>query len=415
MRVGLLSQWFDPEPGPASLPGVLARGLAQRGHDVRVLTGFPNYPTGRVMPGYRMARRMEETLNDVRVRRVALYPSHDASPVRRVATYGSFAASALVSGVDALRGLDAIWVSNSPITVSLPMWFVRYVHKVPVVLHVLDLWPDSVRASGFVSHRRTLRALEHGMAAWCRGMYRSAGRVAYISPGVGELLARRGVAEDKLVYIPMWADENTLTPTGTDMRTELGIGAHQTVLVYAGALGAAQGLEALVDACAMVADDRRFVCLVAGSGVSEEALRERAQTSGATNIRFLGRLPKERMPALMATGDVHFVGLRSTGMAAYTMPSKVQATLASGRAMLVAADGDVATVARESGAGVTVRADDAHSIAEGIRAMCDMSRDELREMGRRGRAYYARTFSVESGVERVEAALFQARDMGCRS
>lgn len=415
MRVGLLSQWFDPEPGPASLPGVLARGLARRGHEVRVLTGFPNYPTGRVMPGYRMARRMDETVDDVRVRRVALYPSHDGSPLRRVATYGSFAASALASGVGALRGLDAIWVSNSPITVSLPMWFVRYVHKVPVVLHVLDLWPDTVEASGLVRRGRALKALERGMSAWCRGMYRSAGRVAYISPGVGELLARRGVPEKKLVYIPMWADETALEPVKTDLRAELGIRPDQIVLVYAGTLGGAQGLESLVDACADVADDPRLVCLIAGSGVSEASLRQRAQTVGATNVRFLGRLPQAEMPALMAAGDVHFVGLRSTGMAAYTMPSKVQATLASGRAMLVAADGDITVVARESGAGITVRPDDAASIAEGIRTAVRMGRAELQELGRRGQSYYARMFSVEAGVERVESALLHAKEVGGNS
>ncbi len=412
MRIGLLSQWYDPEPGPASLPGVLARGLARRGHEVCVLTGFPNYPTGQVMPGYQISRRMDEIADDVHVRRVALFPSHDASPVRRLATYGSFAASALVSGVDALRGLDALWVSNSPITVSLPMWFVRYVYKVPVVLHVLDLWPDTVEASGFVGRGRALRVLERGLGAWCRGMYRAAARVAYISPGVGGLLERRGVAASKLVYIPMWADEAALTEAQDDLRADLGIGADTIVLVYAGTLGEAQGLEALVDACAAVVDDPRFVCLVAGSGVSEGSLQERARVRGATNIRFLGRLPASRMPALMDAGDVHFVGLRSTGMAAYTMPSKVQATLASGRAMLVAAGGDVAAVAHESGAGIAVRPDDPASITDGIRAIRRMSREELHDLGSRGRAYYTGTFSAESGVERVESALFHAQQMG---
>jgi colanic acid biosynthesis glycosyl transferase WcaI len=415
MRIGLLSQWYDPEPGPASLPGVLARGLAGRGHEVRVLTGFPNYPTGQVMPGYRMSRRMDEKAHDVHIRRVALYPSHDASPIRRLATYGSFAASAVASGVDALRGLDALWVSNSPITVSLPMWFLRYVHKVPVVLHVLDLWPDTVEASGFVRTGRALKVLERGLGAWCRGMYRAAARVAYISPGVGGILERRGVPTNKLVYIPMWADEPALAEAHDDLRADLGIRSDTTVLVYAGTLGGAQGLEALVDACAAVVDDHRFVCLVAGSGVSEGSLRERARTSGATNIRFLGRLPAQQMPALMAAGDVHFVGLRSTGMAAYTMPSKVQVTLASGRAMLVAAGGDVAAVARESGAGIAVHPDDPASIAAGIRTVRRLSRDELHDMGSRGRAYYAHTFSVESGVERVESALFRAQQMGVNS
>ncbi|MFI6226639.1 glycosyltransferase family 4 protein [Micromonospora echinospora] len=413
MRLGLLSQWFDPEPGPAALPGVLARGLAARGHDVQVLTGFPNWPTGRLAPGYRMTRRADEVADGVHVRRVALYPSHDRSAARRLATYGSFAASALVSGTPALRGLDALWVSNSPITVALPMWFVRYAHRVPVVLHVLDLWPDSVRASGFLDAGRPGRPLaERAMHTWCAAMYRAAARVAYISPGVGDLLARRGVPEEKLVHIPMWADE-TPTPPAPDLRAELGIPADRVVLVYAGTLGEAQGLDTLVDACAQV-DDPRLLCLVAGSGTAERRLRDRARSVGLTNLRFLGRLPRERMPALMAAGDVHYVGLRAGGMSAYTMPSKVQATLAAGRALLVAAEGDAATVARDSGAGITARPGVPESVAAAIREACQLGREKLHLLGAAGREYYRRTFSVAAGVARIETALREATATGGR-
>ena len=113
MRVGLLTQWFDPEPGPAALPGTLARQLAARGHHVQVLTGFPNYPTGRLADGYRMQRRLDETVDGVDVRRVALYPSHNASAVSRMANYASFGASALASGLDGhddLAGREAAGV-----------------------------------------------------------------------------------------------------------------------------------------------------------------------------------------------------------------------------------------------------------------------------------------------------------------
>ncbi|GGM04629.1 MULTISPECIES: glycosyltransferase family 4 protein [Micromonospora] len=412
MRIGLLSQWFDPEPGPAALPGVLARGLAGRGHQVRVLTGFPNYPTGRLAPGYRMSRRADETRDGVAVRRVALYPSHDNSPVRRLASYTSFAASALASGTGTLRGLDALWVSNSPITVSLPMWFVRYAHRVPVLLHVLDLWPDSVAASGFLGDGRGRAAAEKCMTGWCAAMYRSAARIGYISPGVGELLARRGVPEEKLVYLPLWAPEETPAPPHTDLRAELGIGPDRIVLVYAGTIGEAQGLDALVDACALV-DDPRLVCLVAGSGLAEQRLRERAAAS-SRDIRFLGRLPRDRMPALMAAGDVHYVSLRPSGMGAYTMPSKVQATLAAGRAVLAAAEGDVATVARDSGAGIVARPGDPDSIADGLREICQLGREKLDLLGLAGREYYRRTFSVATGVDRVEAALRAAAETGRR-
>ncbi len=413
MRVGLLTQWYDPEPGPAALPGALARGLARRGHDVRVLTGFPNYPTGRIAPGYRIRRRSDEVDDaGVRVRRVALYPSHDRSALRRLGTYGSFAASAVASGGDTLRGLDALWVSNSPITVSLPMWYARHVHRVPVVLHVLDLWPDSAYASGFVGTGGAGSLLARGMGGWCGAMYRSAERIAYISPGVGELLVRRGVPERKLLHIPMWADESATPTDHRDLRTELGLRDEQVVLVYAGTMGEAQGLDALLDAVALV-DDPRLVCLLAGSGVCEQRLHRQADELGLANVRFLGRLPAERMPALMRAGDAHVVSLRPGGMSAYTMPSKVQAILAAGRAMLVVAEGDAAAVAVDSGAGRTASPRDPSSIADAIRDLCQLGREKLELLGRAGREFYDREYSLASGVRRVEAAL-EAAAAGAR-
>lgn len=204
-------------------------------------------------------------------------------------------------------------------------------------------------------------------------MYRSAARIGYVSPSAGDLLARRGVPTDKLVHLPMWADETARARPG-DLRAELGLRTDQLVCVYAGALGEAQGLDSLIEACARV-DDPRFVC---------------------------------RMPALMATGDVHYVSLRPGGMSAYTMPSKVPAILAAGRAILVAVDGDAARVAHDSGAGITARPGDPDSIAAALREACDLGRDKLDLLGQAARGYYDRVFSLAAGAERIERALGEA-------
>ena len=203
MRVGLLTQYYDPEPGPAALPGVLARGLTARGHEVQVLTGFPNYPTGVIAPGYRMQRVQNEVLDGVKVRRVGLYANHEASPIRRVANYASFGASAVASGLSALRGLDALWVNYSPITVAWPMWAARYGLKIPQVAHVLDLWPDTLLASGFVRNGPAYRLANAGLNAWCSGMVRAADSVAYISPRAGAMLQKNGVHERNLHSVHM--------------------------------------------------------------------------------------------------------------------------------------------------------------------------------------------------------------------
>jgi len=410
MHIGLLTQWFDPEPGPAALPGVLAWGLQRRGHSVQVLTGYPNYPSGDLAAGYRMRRRMDETLGDVAVRRVALYPNHGTSAVGRFANYSSFGASALASGLDALRHLDALWVNYSPITIAWPMWAARYGMRIPAVAHVLDLWPDTLLAGGFVDGRGYSIAKKL-LDRWCGAMYRAADSVAYISPGVGDVLQKRGVPADKLAYVPMWADETIFRPSDIDMRAELGLAPDAIVLLYAGALGEAQGLDALVDACARVTDPR-FVCLIAGSGTAEVDLRERAARVGANAVRFLGRIPQSRMTELMATGDFNYVGLRPHALSAITMPSKTQAAMASGRALLVAADGDLAQVVRDARVGWSVASGDVEAIASAVGAACAVGRDALHRMGSTSRAFYERTFSVDQGVQRTEALLERAASTG---
>lgn len=409
MRVGILTQWYDPEPGPAALPGVLARGLEQRGHDVRVLTGFPNYPSGEVAPGYRIRRSMREVQDGVALHRVALYPSHSSSTVERMANYGSFGLSAAVNGIPSMRGLDAMWVNYSPVTVGLAMFAARYGLAVPQVTHVLDLWPDTLQAVGRMGSSLPARAVHGALDGWCRMMYAASTSVAYISPGVGQVLHQRGVPDKKLHYVPMWADEALYRPGGPDLRSKLGLSDDQIVLLYAGTLGGAQALESLIDACALVTNPA-FVCLIAGSGTEEERLRRRAASAGATNVRFLGRLPQDQMPRLMATSDLTYVGLRPHPLSAITMPSKVQAGLASGRAILAAVEGDVARVVTESNAGFTADPLDARSIAASIREACLLGRPVLNDMGRVGRAYYERTFSVNQGVSRIESLLFAAAE-----
>lgn len=405
MRVGILSQWFDPEPGPASLPGVLARGLADRGHHVQVVTGFPNYPTGTLHEGYRIRRRLDETVGSVAVRRVALYPSHGTSSTKRLANYLSFGASASISGVGAFRDVDALWVYASPLTVSWPIWASRLL-GVPAVLHALDLWPDTLAVSGFDRGGLSSRPAAALLSTWSRLMYRSADIVAYNSMGVGEVLAARGIPGDRLAYVPLWTDEQVFRPGGPDLRAELGIAQDTIVLLYAGTIGAAQGLESLVEACRRVAGSR-FLCLIAGSGPSEAELTEKVRRGGADNIRFLGRVPTAEMTGLIATADLCYIGLRPHPLSAITMPSKTQSVLAAARPALVAAQGDVARVITDSGAGWAVDPHDTAAIADRISAACAIGRAGLAELGGKGRAYYEQFFSVRRGVDRIEELLTQ--------
>lgn len=399
MKIGILTQFYAPEPGPAQLPTTLAEALAARGHTVRVVTGLPNYPTGELADGYGMARSLDEVRNGVAIRRVYLHPDH-GSGLGRVANYGTFGVSSIINGLPTLRGADAVWVNASPVTLAWPIWALRSM-RIPVASHILDLWPESLFASGFdrLSNNMISAAVLH---AWTNSVYRGSDQVAYISPGVRELLMERGVPPERLHYIPMWADEKTFNPGGVSMRAELNIPAEATVLVYAGALGAAQGLETLIDACALV-NDPQFMCVIAGSGSAELGLRDRAR--GLGSVRFIGRLPQPQMTGLLASADASFVSLRDTPLGRVSTPSKTQAALASGTPILMAAEGDARDVITRSGGGWTAAPHDARDIARAIQQLIATPRTERLRMGQLAVTTYEKEFSLDRAVHQVEALL----------
>lgn len=404
MRVGFFSQWYEPEPGPAALTSVTARALAERGHEVHVLTGFPNYPSGKLADGYRQSPLLRETLGGVNVTRVPLFLSHDRSAARRIVNYASFGVSAALIGVPKLPRLDALWVNYSPITLALPMWLQQALRGTPTVCEVGDLWPDTMAVSGLDGAGPLTRMGEAALHGWCNAMYASADAVVHISPGVGDLLATRGVPKGRLHYVPKSADEKTFHPGGRSLRTQMDIDPEAVVLLYAGAMGAAQGLDALVDACALV-DDPRLVVLLAGSGTQEESLRRAVDVKGLECIRFLGRVPHAQMCDLLATADAAFVSLAPHPLSAVTMPSKTQSTLAAGRAILMAAPGDAATLVESRGVGFTALPGDSVSIAQGLRSLLQTGQRGLADLGRTARRVYEAEFSVDRTTSQVEELL----------
>src|SRR5689334_2905639 len=182
MRILLLSQLFDPEPTSKGL--VFARELAARGHQVEVLTGFPNYPGGKIYPGYRIRPWMREEIEGISILRVALYPSHDKSSFRRVLNYVSFAASAAVLGTAMVRKADVAYVYSPPATIGFAAVILGFLRRVPFVYDIGDLWPDTVAVSGMLSNRVALRLLD----GCCKFVYRGARHIVVISPGFKEQL-----------------------------------------------------------------------------------------------------------------------------------------------------------------------------------------------------------------------------------
>jgi len=403
VRVLLITQWFEPEPMLKGL--LLARELKAMGHEVEVLTGFPNYPGGVLYPGYRLRLLRTDIIEGIRVTRVPLYPSHSRSAIGRIFNYVSFAAAAAVYGAFQRRKFDVAYVYHPPLTVGMSAAVIGLVHRMPFLYDIQDLWPDTLESTGMISNRHALAIV----ATACRLVYRRAAMIVAQSPGIETRLLDRGVPREKLHMIYNWCDEAALAPSAARAVVPAGM-AGRFNIVFAGNMGPAQALDTVLLAArdAHAADPRiQFVFVGDGVQVSQlQALSDSLQLGKA--VMFLPRMPITEIGAILQAADVLLVHLRDDQLFSITVPSKTQAYLFSGKPILMAVHGDAANLVRQADAGVCAEPENAESIAQAAVRLASMEPEALSDMGRRGQAFYEKNLSIKVGIGRLAALLEQA-------
>ncbi|KAB1940666.1 glycosyltransferase family 4 protein [Micromonospora sp. ALFpr18c] len=397
-RVTLVSQWFPPEP--AALAQRLTTTLRHQGFVADVLTGVPNYPRGVVYEGYSARRRSVEVQDGARVLRTPLYPSHDRSAIGRAVNYTSWAASSSLLGASALRDTDVALVYSSPVTATAAAMMAKLRWRTPYVTMVIDLWPDNVFATGFLTEGPTRRIAEAVLGRFTDRTYRWADHVTVPTPGLRDIVIDRGVPAEKVSLVYIWADEKIMQPTEPEpgLRRRLGLTDDDFLLMYGGNLGAAQRLDVVVDAMARLRDTPDVHLVLVGDGVEKDRLIAQVTRDRLGNVHFLDSVPPERMPARMAVADLNLISLADEPLFRITLPSKTQSILACGQPMLACAPGDVARIARDAEAGFAAPPGDAEALAAVIRSARDTPRDRLRDMGRAGRQYYLTHMSEASNA-----------------
>jgi glycosyltransferase involved in cell wall biosynthesis len=392
-RVLLITQWFDPEP---TFKGLLfARELVGQGFDVEVLTGFPNYPGGKVYAGYRIRPIQRERIDGVDITRVALYPSHNQSAIGRVANYASFALSVILYGVLRARRPDVIYAYHPPLTVGIAAAVIKAVRRVPVLYDIQDLWPDTLRVTGMIGNPRALNIV----GAVCRWVYRRMDRIAVLSPGFKRILIERGVPEEKLDVIYNWADEAAVGDAGT--APPPGFPTEGFRVLFAGNIGKAQALDAVLDAAKLLSErGSRARLIFLGGGVEVPRLSARATELGLTNVVFLPPVPMSRVGAYLNAADALLVHLRKDPLFHITIPSKTQAYMAVGKPIIMGVEGDAADLVDRSGGGALTEPENAESITAAIETLAAAGDAELQAIGARSKDFYARELSVRAGVDR---------------
>ncbi|WP_203677514.1 glycosyltransferase family 4 protein [Actinoplanes siamensis] len=405
MRVGVISQWYPPEP--VHIPENVARGLVERGHRVRVVTGFPNYPTGRLYPGYRQRWRDTTVIGGVPVRRVPGYPSHDRNGLRRAASYLAYAATSAVAAVDHLRGADVLYVYLTPATVFAAPALLRALHGTPAVVHVQDIWPEAVTGSAMVPGGPAGRIVSGTLHAAMRAIYRLASSIAVITPAMRDVVVSRGADPSRVHVVLNWADEQLFRPVAATPSARARIGRRdRCTIMYAGTMGPFQNIEDAVRAAAAARDDVDLVLV--GSGLGEAAARELSGRIGADNVRFVGRRQMSEMAELYAAADYQLVTLRDLPVFRGVIPSKLPAALSCGSPVLVAAPGDSAALVEDHAAGLACPPGDWRSLAGCFRRAAALSSAERAGMGRRALDCYRSLMSQRAGLDRLAGLLVAA-------
>ena len=398
MRILYLTQWFEPEPN--IIKGLaFVRELQAAGHEVTVVTGLPNYPTGRIYPGYRLRPIQHEEIAGVRVTRLPLYPSHDASALRRSLNFLSFFGALLIYCLWRAGRYDLAYVYHPPITVGFAAALAGCVRRLPYVLDVQDLWPDTVSTTGLTG----AAALARPLGFVCRFVYRRSALIIAQSDGMRRALAARGVPAAKISTIHNWAvrEAAPARPRGSEERESF-------TIVYAGNFGRAQGLATVVEAAEILARRRQDIQIrLIGSGLDCEPLSERAQ--GVPGLSVEPRVPADEIDSIVAGADAVLLHLRDEPLFRITVPSKTQAYLAYGRPVVAGVAGEAAELLQRSGGATVVAPCDATALAGAIAHMADLSREEREKMGAAGRRFYIDNLSFASGMAATISVIESAR------
>jgi colanic acid biosynthesis glycosyl transferase WcaI len=401
MRLLIVSQYFWPENFRIN---DLVIGLKQRGHEVTVLTGMPNYPEGNFYPGYGFFFPCGEDFEGIPVLRVPLVPRGRGKGLMLAMNFLSFAVFASLLAPWRCRGdFDVIFVYEpSPITVALPALLLKKIRKIPVVLWVQDLWPESLSATGAVHSPLIL----HWVGKLVRFIYRRCDRVLVQSEGFIVPVLAMGAAPGSVLYFPNNAEALYKPVTLSDDAPERAGMPSGFRVMFAGNIGEAQDFGTILSAAEKVKNYPDIHWLILGDGRMSAWVRTQITRRGlGATVHLLGKHPVESMPRYFSLADALLVTLKNEPVFSLTIPGKVQSYLACGKPIIAALDGEGARIVRESGAGLTATAENPDALAKAVLEMYGMSVSARQVMGERGLDYFRRHFERDMLLSRLDGWL----------
>jgi len=388
---------------PAARATELAQHWSQSGHDVSVLTGFPNHPTGVVPPEWRARLRRltyQEKVCGVDVFRTWLWPLPNRKSHERMLNYASFCLSAALRGLTLTRP-DVIIATSPQLLVGLAGWWIAFAREIPLVFEVRDLWPESLAAVGVGTENSVLH---HTLAGIARFLYERPDHIVVVTPAFKDRLVENWrVPAEKISIVENAVETEVFAPAPSHATGELRkqLNAEDKFLVsYIGTMGNAHGLETLLDAASQLQRQNPGVLfLLLGEGAEKLRIQALAQSQGLTNVQFLDQQPREKIPAFISASDACLVLLKKSDIFKTVIPTKLLEFMSCAQPVILGVDGQARHLVEEASAGIVIEPENSAALVAAIQQL-RANRDLGRSMGQKGREYIVKSFSRASTAEK---------------
>ena len=402
MKILIVSQYFYPELFRVN---DFAIGMKERGHEVTVLTGLPNYPKGKIYEGYGFFKNLESSYQGIKIIRSWLLPRGSSGGLRLMLNYLSFAVFCSIWGIIKLRGkYDVIFVHEvSPIFVGIPALIMKWRFRAPVFFWILDLWPESLTAAGNITNPIILKPVKMVV----RFVYKYSDKLLIASQAFRPSILSFQVRPDKLYYLPNWSDACAL-PDKTDVFQYADLIPEGFKIMFAGNIGESQDFPAILDAAEKLKEYKSIKWLIVGSGRRMEWIKNEITVRKLEdNFLLLGQYPLELMGYFINRADIMLVTLKKDPVFALTVPAKLQTYMAWGKPVLTMLDGECSRIVNEADAGLVADSGDSEQLARNILKMYDISEAERAAIGQNALTYYKENFDRNLLFDQLEKLFAQ--------
>lgn len=399
MKILVVCQYYYPEPFRIH---EVCESLVQRGHQVTVLTGLPNYPMGVIPEEYKDNKHRDEYVNGVHIIRVNEIP-RTKGKVGLAKNYVSYCLNGCVKALTMKKDYDVIFVYQlSPVLMAIPAYVAKWFSRTKrVVIYCLDLWPESLTSLGIGKDSLFFKAIKLVSKRIYNGAYAIGYTSRMFKKYFEEELDIKGV---HYKHIPQFADElfGSITNDKNDKNT--------IDYVFAGNIGEMQSVDTIIRAASLTTDERIRWHIVGDGSAYEACIRLSEELGTQDKVTFYGRLPVEEMPRFYEMADAMLLTLADNDTISYTLPGKIQSYMAAGKPVLASAKGEAKTVIEEAKCGMCAYPESPEQLADIAQKMADSN---MREYGINSREYYDKYFSKESHVDLIEKMLkIAAKDNG---